>query len=305
MNVFVTGGSGVLGRGAIQRLVAAGHDVTALAHRDATRDSVEKLGARACSGTLWEPATYRDAIQAVDAVLHLATRIPPPAKAGRRSAWTENDRIRRDGTRRLLETMRPSATFVYPSVCLVYPDSGEAWIDAATAAPADVSPILRSTLEAEDHVARFAKSGGRGIVLRMAQFYGDDLFSRQALRLARSGFAASPGSANAYQSWIWIDDAAASVVAALIPRVSAGIYDVTDDEPLRRANAASALAAAVGRRRLWQIPNWLVRLIMGPVYAALARSQRVSSRRFKQASGWQPEVKSVRDGWRVLASRLA
>jgi nucleoside-diphosphate-sugar epimerase len=305
MNVFVTGGSGVLGRSAISQLVAAGHCVAALSHRDQTRRIVESLGACAVPGELFAPASYAEAIGAADAVLHLATRIPPPTRGGRLSAWKENDRIRLEGARHLLSATPPQATFIYPSVCFVYPDSGDAWIDATCTAAGEVPPLLRSTLEAEAQVAAFTQRGARGIVLRMGQFYGDDVLSRLALQLARRGFAVSPGLPEAYQSWIWIPDAAAAVAAALDLCVAPGIYDICDDEPLRRREVLEALAASVGRRRLWRIPNVLVRPPLGAAYAVLSRSLRVSNRRFKEASGWRPQVRSVRDGWQALATFTA
>jgi hypothetical protein len=52
-----------------------------------------------------------------------------------------------------------------------------------------------------------------------------------------------------------------------------------------------ALAAAVGRRRLWAARG--AKRIAGP----LADSQRVSNRRFVAATGWRPRVPSLREGW--------
>src|SRR5205807_1812979 len=74
------------------------------------------------------------------------------------------------------------------------------------------------------------------------------------LSAARRGIGLLPGDADGFQSLIWIDDAARAVVAALAPRVPPGIYDVADDEPLRRRDVLDALARAVGRRRLARVP---------------------------------------------------
>ena len=111
-----------------------------------------------------------------DAVLHLATRIPLSSKMRHRSAWVENDRIRAEGTRNLVDAAIDvgAGVFVYPSFAFSYPDCGDVWIDAAST-PVDPIDILRSTIAAEREVARFAEGGGRGVSLRLGFLYGSDL----------------------------------------------------------------------------------------------------------------------------------
>ncbi len=88
---------------------------------------------------------------------------------------------------------------------------------------------------------------------------------------------------------VWVDDAAQAVVAAL-ERALVGVYDVVDDEPLRRDDILAAFARFVGRGRLVRLPTWLLRLLGGAGVATLSRSPRVSNRRFKEATGWAPAV---------------
>ena len=54
------------------------------------------------------------------------------------------------------------------------------------------------------------------------------------LSYARSGIAAFHGSRDAYLPQIWVRDVASAIVAALTQPVPSGIYDIVDDEPLRR-----------------------------------------------------------------------
>ena len=246
-------------------------------------------------------------MRGADAVLHLATRIPPLTQAHKPSAWRENDRIRREGTRNLVDATLAAgvATFIYPGVCFVYPDSGAAWIDAATTLPRPIADALDSTLNAEAEVARFSAGDGRGIVLRMGLFYGPDPNTGELLRYARRGIALVFGDPDAYQASIWVDDAAEAVVASLDARVPAGTYDVVDDEPLRRREIVDALARAVGRRRLWRVPMVVPRMLAGEAAKIAALSLRVSNHRFREASGWAPRVPSAREGWQRLAVERA
>lgn len=302
MKVFVTGATGVLGRAVVPLLVAAGHQVRGLARSDANVATLRQLGAEPVSADLYAVASLREAVAGSDAILHLATKIPPTNEAGRPTAWAENDRIRREGTRNLVDAALAAGvgTLIYPSITFVYRDGGDAWLEADTAA-LDAG-FVRSTIDAEGEVARFANAGNRGITLRMGGFYGPGAASTEdQLRLARRGIALLVGTTTAYQPMIWVDDAASAVVAAL-DRAPSGVYDIVDDEPLRRGELAAVFARAVGRRRLLRPPSWLARLLGGAATELLGRSQRVSNRRFKAATGWTPSVPNARVGLARLTS---
>ena len=134
----------------------------------------------------------------------------------------------------------------------------------------------------------------------MGFFYGPTApNSLEALALARRGFASVLGPAGAYLPQVWVDDAASAVVAAT--KVLAGVYDVVDDEPLIRGDVAIATAFAVGRTTLFIPPTWMARLVGGRDVLPLTRSQRVSNRRFREASEWTPAVPNARDGWARIA----
>ena len=301
MNVFVTGATGVLGRPVARLLLDCGHKVRALARNAGNASRLRESGVEPFEASLFDPSSLRAAVKGYDAILHLATRIPPPEEAARREAWRENDRIRTVGTRNLVDAAMAAgvSTFVYPGIAFVYPDRGSEWVDANT--PPDPTPILQSSLDAEAEVERFIRAGKRGVVLRMGGFYGPTASStRQMLRLARYGVAMLFGRSEAYQPLIWVEDAAVAVVDGL-SKASSGIYDIVDDEPMQRRELASALAHSSGRRWLLRPPTVLLRLLAGKHAMFLARSQRVSNRKFKKETDWTPTVPSAREGFKLLA----
>ena len=307
MKVFVTGATGVLGRPVVRRLYTAGHEVAALCRSDANRRTLGALGVRPVTADLFDPDDMGRAIDGFDAVLHLATRIPRVGQMGRRGAWTENDRIRRDGTKAIRQAARRGSTvrtLLYPSVTFFYADAGDAWLDATNARTEPCHP-LESALQAEAEVAAFADDtpDRRGVVLRFGAFYGPaSNDARQSLAMARKGVVLPIAPGGAYRSAIWIDDAASAVVAALDSRVS-GVFDVVEDDPATQAQTMAALAQAVGRRRLRPLPRWLLRLALpGDLRTLLARSQRISNARFRDAAGWRPFVANQQEGWLRMAA---
>ncbi len=194
-------------------------------------------------------------------------------------------------------------TFIYPSFAFVYPDSGNTWIDAETT-PVQPAVPVRSTLEAE--VTRFAGHERRGISLRMGALYGPEPTTGQFVRSAHRGIAAFPGAHDAYLPQIWVQDAASAIIAALTQPVPSGVYDIVDNEPLTRGEVFAAMAQAVGRKHLWQPPALLMRMMAGVVYDMMSRSLRVSNRRFKAVSSWQPLVSNAHVGWaRIGAECMA
>src|SRR5262245_58772908 len=99
MNILITGATGALGRPAVRQLVQEGHHVCGLARSDASVALLQTLGAEPVRGDLFDPAFMAEVARDCQAILHLATKIPPTASIGRRSAWQETDRIRKEGTR--------------------------------------------------------------------------------------------------------------------------------------------------------------------------------------------------------------
>jgi nucleoside-diphosphate-sugar epimerase len=237
-----------------------------------------------------------------DAILHLATSIPPMAKMALRSAWRTNDRLRAVTTPLLVDAARENGvgTIVAESVTFMYSDRGDAWIDESTPWP-DPHPQWASTYELEDAVRAFTADGGRGIVLRFGLFYGPEARSvDEALRLAKARVAMLSGSGDAYVSSIHTDDAAAAVAAAL--DAPAGVYNVVDDEPVTRDEYRNAFAGAFGLKRLHLVPGAVMRAAGGKAAEILLRSQRVTNAAFRGATTWAPRYPSVREGWTAVAA---
>jgi nucleoside-diphosphate-sugar epimerase len=72
MDIFITGGSGYIGRPTIEALVRAGHRVSALARSEASAGVVRVLGAEAVHGDLTSLETLRERAARADATINLA-----------------------------------------------------------------------------------------------------------------------------------------------------------------------------------------------------------------------------------------
>jgi nucleoside-diphosphate-sugar epimerase len=305
LDIFVTGATGALGRPVVRQLVQAGHHVRGLARSQQNIALLRKMGAEPVCGGLWNDELLRDTMRDSDAVLHLATKIPSLATIKKRDALRETDRIRREGMRRIATHALNSRvrTIVYPSLCFIYPDNGDRWIDATNSEPV-ATDFYRATFDAEEEMRRITNAGGRAVILRMGFFYGPTSSQSVAqMRFAGWGIATVPGAANVYHPFLAIDDAARAVVAAL-EHAPSGTFDIVGDDPPTTQAINQAMAAAVGRKRLRSLPDFLAHRTFGSEgFAVFARSQRVSNQRFKEATGWQPQV-ALADGWQAVANAL-
>lgn len=295
MKIFLAGGTGVVGTRALPALVAAGHDVSAVARTDAKADLVRSLGGEPVTVDLFDHDAVRDAVVGQEVVVNLATSIPALAKAARGSAWTTNERLRREASSNLVDgALRAGAArYVQESIAFPYVDNGDQWIDEDH--PVDQVGPFSGARDAEAAAARFAERGGDGVVLRFAQFYAPESSHTQAfntsVRRRVNPFLGDPGG---YTSFIHAEDAGAAVVAAL--RAPSGIYNVADDEPLTRAEAGRIVAEALGVKPPYAVPR-AVRAATPASAKLLMRSLRVSNGRFKDATGWQPAHPSIRGSW--------
>jgi 2-alkyl-3-oxoalkanoate reductase len=300
MRIFITGGTGVIGQRVVPLLLQQGHEVT-LARRAESRRPIPS-GTRSQVVDLFDPATLGPALRGHHVVINLATHIPPSTtKMLFRSAWRENDRIRRLGSRNLIDAALAENVelFVQESFAPAYPDRGDQWIDESV--PLEPSSYNRTVLDAEESVRRFTAAGRSGIVLRFAAFYGPDSAQLpDMIRLLRKGWAPLP-EPQGFISSVSHDDAAAAVVASLTARP--GAYNVGDDEPVRKEVYAGALAALLDFRPPRFPPRWATPLFGAPG-AMLARSLRISNRKLREETGWQPRYPSVREGWAATLEEL-
>jgi UDP-glucose 4-epimerase len=288
--IVVTGSTGVIGRRAVRELLAAGHRVTGVTRSPRGRARLESLRAGAVEADVFDAASLRDAFASADVVMNLLTHIPSAERMADPSAWAENDRLRTEASAAVARAARDAGVrrLVQESIAFVYADGGDAWLDED--APVAGGGVTATALTAERNARELFD--GDAVVLRFGLFMGPDSGSmRAALDAARGGASIAFGPPGAYRPTVWLDDAAAAIVAAL--GVPAGTYNVADADPATNAEIDAAVAAAVGTGALHP---------RAPQDGPLARSQRVSSRRLRDASGWAPRLRAATEAWGRIAA---
>jgi nucleoside-diphosphate-sugar epimerase len=307
MNVFVAGGTGVLGRPSLKRLVEAGYRVRATARAPEKSDLVRMLGAEPIEVNLYDQAAVQRAVRGSDVIIRLTTKIGSFSAMRKERAWEETNRLRTKGAQVLVDAAIAEnvRVYIHESVVFVYANGGENWLTEESPVESDRhSRVLLAALKGENEAARFTQAGGHGIVLRFGGFYGPEApSSTEMISMAQRRMLAKVGPGSNYFSSIYVADAARAVAAAI--ELPAGIYNACDDEPLRFSEYVRIVAESVGARKPLRLPGLLGRMLFGDSWKYLSSSRRVSNAKLKAASNWIPLVRSAREGWPTTAHNLS
>jgi nucleoside-diphosphate-sugar epimerase len=232
--VFVTGGSGFLGRNLIPALTSAGYRVKAMARSNESAATVEQLGAAAARCDLADPSTVlAGQMRGCDMVVHAAGRF----REGGGHAAYERDNIA--GTQRMLTAAEsaPVRRFVYVGAagCLVggkpVQDADESW----PLQELPYSPYFRSKTIADRAVRAANNPGFATCVVRPGLIWGgrDDAFTKSIAEATRAGkMMFIDGGAHSIVT-SHVDNTIRGIVLALQKGVGGEAYFVFDDGIVR------------------------------------------------------------------------
>ena len=273
MRIAVSGSNGLIGTALLGRLRGDGHDVVRLVR-----------GERSAAGpgdVSWDPHAGRldpRDLAGVDAVVNLAG-----AGIGDHR-WTDEYKrtVMQSRTRstNLLSEVIATAddgprTLLSASAIGFYGDRGDEELDESSGAGQGFLAEVAQAWEASTAAAEAA--GGRVVHLRtgiVLAAHGGAL--RRMLPLFKLGVGGRFGSGRQWTSWITLADHVAATVHLLTSDL-AGAVNLTAPAPVRNADFARALGAALHRPAVVPVPAFGPKLVLGPERAEglLFDSQRV------------------------------
>ncbi len=281
MEIFLTGGTGFIGRALIAELKRAGHGVVALNRSPEKRAQLSALGALPHDGDLLDGSSYLEAASRADAVVHAAFDY---------RAAVDGDVTALDTL--LAATADAGSHLVYTSGCWVVGDTkGEVFDDDA---PTDHPASIVAWRVAQESKA-LAQAGARrtATVLRPGVVYGGagGLTARMFATAQRDGAAAYVGDGTNHWSMIHVDDLAAIYRIAVEARHH-GVVQAVDGRPLAVATvAAAASQAAGGGGATTSISLDAAREKIGPVADAMCLDQHLAATAARWL-GWKPVRRS-------------
>jgi 2-alkyl-3-oxoalkanoate reductase len=298
MKVFIAGATGVLGRRMVRQFSGRGHRVVGLARDEKGRETIRRLGGEAVVGDIFDADSLAAAVGQADVVIHAATSIPARV-SGDRAGWELNDRLRREGTRALVEAAARvgAKTYIQQSVVWVARPADDSFFEEQTAV-GEPGELYRSAFDGERIAAGAGEKYGFNVaVLRCGGFYAPDAHHTRAFaRGLLKRRLPLVGAGDAVSANLHADDAAGAFVAAA-EAGARGLWHVTDDEPTTIREMLFEFARQLGAPTPRRVPLWLARLFVPKVEIDFfTRSTRTSNRLFREEVGWSPRFPSFREG---------
>jgi len=204
-------------------------------------------------------------------------------------------------TRSLLAALAPRGRgamlprrFVYLSTSGVYGDCAGEWVDE-TRPPSPRTERALRRLDAERALGDWGERNKVEIViLRVPGIYAADRLPLE--RLARGTPALRPEE-DVYTNHIHADDLAGILVTALESTRARGVYNASDDGPMKMGDFFDFVADRTGLARPPRISREeAARLLPPELLSFMSESRRLSNRRLKAELGVRLRYSTVRDG---------
>ena len=284
MQVFVTGGSGLIGSAVVAELLGNGHTVLALARSDSSAAALNAGGADTIRGDLADLDALRAGGAKADGVIHLAFANDFSSPAAVTAAVAEESAALATLGEELTGSGRPLVT------C-----SGTPYAPGRPSTEADPLPTdgpvggrSRSVMAVLDLASRGVRSSAVRLP-RTVHNQGNGGFAGMLTRIARStGVSGYPGDGTQRWPAVHALDAAVLFRLALENAPAGTAWHAVGDE----GDAVRDIATVIGRR-LGVPVEAVSQDTYGPLGPIFATDQPASSAHTRKALGWQPTHPSL------------
>ncbi|MFI5697567.1 SDR family oxidoreductase [Kribbella sp. NPDC051586] len=280
MQVFITGGSGLIGSAVVRELLGNGHTVLALARSGAGVSALQEAGAAVVRGSLADLDVLRAGAAESGGVIHLAFSNDFSSPEALAAGVAEEGAALAVLGEALVGSGRPLVTV-----------SGTPWVAGRMSTEADPLPLdgpVGGRGRSVMGVLGLAERGVRSAAVRMPRTVhnqGTGGFAGLLTEIARrTGVSGYPGDGT--QRWPAVHALDAAVLFRLVlENAPAGTaWHAVDDE----GDAVRDIAAVIGRR-LGLPVEAVPEETYGPLGPIFASDQPASSAHTRDVLGWKPE----------------
>jgi len=282
MDVFLTGGTGLVGSAVLAALLAEGHTVRALARSGSSAQALEAAGATVVRGAVEDTATLAEAARAADGVVHTA-------------AAADGKDAERDAG--LLDAVLPALAgtgkpYLHTSGVWVH---GSGTLDEDT--PLAPPQLTGWRLSLDARVRAAAADGVRSVVIAPGIVHGRGLGLPNVLVQGprdADGAVVLPGSGEQHWTTVHAEDLGRLYVRALVDAAAGSYYlGVSGQNPTVREIGAAASRGTGGDGAVVGSTDEETEARLGPLAGALVLDQQASGARARAELGWAPTGPSL------------
>ncbi len=276
MNIFVTGGTGFLGRALTHALIEAGNEVTVLSRSPKkafdTNTHVHWIEGNPAAGGKWQDNLYENQV-----VINLAG-------ASIFTRWSKGNKhriltSRISTTQNILQALQGRDhqvnLLLNASAVGYYGFQGAKVMTEAS--PAGRGFLAEVTQQWEREAGKAAENGIRVLLFRMGIILGRGGGAlQQLLPIFRWGAGSLLGKGSQWFSWIHMQDVISSIMYIISRSDLSGAVNGTAPFPVTNAELTKTLRDILHRPALFPaVPAWLLRSALGEFSDILLKGQRV------------------------------
>jgi uncharacterized protein (TIGR01777 family) len=293
MRVFITGGTGLIGRRLTERLIGRGDTPVLLSrHADTARRSVSMRGIQVLQGDPAVAAAWEAGVDGCDAVVNLAghnlfaDRWSPEVKRTIRDS-------RVYGTENVVAamsraTIKPKVLVQASAIGYYGPTADQELTESSPPGSDFMARVCREWEEAAAPAAGFARLATirTGVVLAKGEGalkVMTPIFKLMGSPIGGASSAFLPGTGRQWMSWIHLDDIVGLMMLALDHAEAQGPINGTAPNPVRNVDFGKALARQFHRPFFpFGPPDAMLSAGLGEVAQVVTKGQKVLPRRAQQ-----------------------
>ncbi|QKX05886.1 TIGR01777 family protein [Aquimarina sp. TRL1] len=287
MRILITGATGLVGQEIVRLCHDSGMDVNYLT----TSKNKIKTGKENYQGFYWNPDTKEidsSCFEGVTTIIHLAG-----ATIGKRWTTSYKKRIessRVETTNLLISTLQQQKhqvrQVIAASAIGIYPSSSQNYYTEEST-ERDSTFLSDVVQKWEKAVEGFKTLGVRLGILRIGLVLSHEGGALpQMAKPIEKGVGAVIGKGTQWQSWIHLKDVARMFLFVHEKKLE-GVYNAVASNPISNKKLTYAIASQLGKKILLpNVPEFVLRLLLGEMYVLLVSSQRVSNAKIEK-NGFQ------------------
>jgi 2-alkyl-3-oxoalkanoate reductase len=305
MNIFIIGGTGLVGSYLLPKLVESGNKVYALTRSKDKIEKINRLGAYGLLGDIRNPLTFIKGLPGqLDIIVLLAM---PSVKPGQRMTKKRKDALRKEANDFFRNSMDLAIQYDIPVIL----PSGTSFRTENREIADETWPILRIGLTEigrdTDEMVNVAIKTQRPKVIQLlyGKIYGNGGLFRFMYRMMEKGRSRVIGRGDNCIPNIHASDAALAIIKAIEKLPVGEKFIIADDTPVTQKDFTCYMAAVMNKKPPGHIPAWIIRLLLGKDFYEIIRMNCVvSNAKAKRVLDWKPLYPSYKEGLEATINEI-
>ncbi len=244
--VFVTGGTGFLGKNLVSRLIKRGGKVKVLV-RPNSQSKIRHLMVEKVIGDVLEKKTFENALIGVDKIYHLAGVVTDWAPESLYEA------VHIQGTKNIIEAAITSGVkkIIHISTVDVLDYEHQSCVDENTKYTSSVSPYRYTKVQAEKLILNSRGSGLEIVIIRPVWIYGkeDTTFFSEIAYQIKKGSMLFIGNPKNFVPLVYIDNISGAIIKAGETEAASGEVFLISDGGITWSDLVGRIASGVGGKK--------------------------------------------------------